>query len=256
MKDISQLKRVLEGAMFAANEPMSIDKLLNLFEEGKAPDRKLAREALQALQQDYTDRGVELKDLASGWQFQVCQDLSGWVKRLWQERAPRYSRALMETLALVVYRQPITRAEIESVRGVAVSTQIVKTLEEHGWIREVGHKDVPGRPALLATTKQFLDHFGMKSLSELPPLAEIQDLDAVGEALQQQLQLDDSEVKTEEKMMDGDQPDPNAPNESEAEAEEEKTPEEEGGENEGLPQHPDEKKEDESETEDSAAVSE
>ena len=114
MKDISQLKRVLEGAMFAANEPMSIDKLLNLFEEGKAPDRKLAREALQALQQDYTDRGVELKDLASGWQFQVCQDLSGWVKRLWQERAPRYSRALMETLALVVYRQPITRAEIES----------------------------------------------------------------------------------------------------------------------------------------------
>lgn len=243
MKDIDQLKRILEGAMFAANEPMSIDKILILFEEGKQPERQFVREALQALQEDYTDRGVELKELASGWHFQVCQDLSAWIKRLWQERAPRYSRALMETLSLIAYRQPITRAEIEAVRGVAVSTQIVKTLEEHGWIREVGHKDVPGKPALLATTKQFLDHFGMKSLNELPPLAELQDLDAAGEALQEQLELGEA-VQEGEKLMDGDQPDPNKPDPNKPDPDEhENTPEEEGSENEGMPQHPDEQKE-------------
>jgi segregation and condensation protein B len=191
--DINQLKRIIEGALFAANEPLNVDKLLALFEESETPERKDMQEALALLQQDYSERGIELCDLSSGYQFQVRADLSSWIRKLWQERPARYSRALMETLALVAYKQPITRAEIEQIRGVAVSTQIVKTLEEHGWIRTVGHKDVPGRPELLATTKQFLDHFGMKSLSELPPLDSLRDLELMGQNLQQELDLQASE---------------------------------------------------------------
>lgn len=196
MNDNSQpLKQIIEAALFAAGEPISIDKIVALFSQNKVPEKKDVRQALLALKQDYQDHGVELKEVASGWQFQVKQEFSPWIKQLWKIPAPRYSRALMETLALIAYKQPITRAEIEQVRGVSVSSQIVRTLEDHGWIRQIGHKDVPGKPALLATTKQFLDHFGMKTLNELPQLSDIHDLDAIGENLQKQLELEQDEPK-------------------------------------------------------------
>lgn len=190
MSENQALKPIIEAALFAAGEPVSIDKITSLFNDSQAPEKKAVRQALTALKEDYQDRGIELKEVASGWQFQVKQDFAPWIKQLWKMPAPRYSRALMETLALIAYKQPITRAEIEEVRGVAVSSQIIRTLEDHGWIRQVGHKDVPGKPALLATSKQFLDHFGMKSLNDLPQLGEIHDLDAMGDELQKQLQLD------------------------------------------------------------------
>ena len=146
---------------------------------------------LDTLVEEWSDRGIELKQVGSGYRFQVRQELSTWISRMNEERAPRYSRALLETLALVVYRQPITRAEIEDVRGVAVSTNIIKTLLEREWVRVVGHRDVPGKPALFGTTKGFLDYFNLKSLSELPPLAEIRDLDAVQKELE--LNIDNTE---------------------------------------------------------------
>lgn len=190
MNDMQQLKKIIEGALFAANEPLNSDKIISLFEEQEIPERKMISEAIQLLQEDYQDSAIELKELCSGYHFQVRAELAPWIKRLWQERPARYSRALMETLVLVAYKQPITRAEIEQVRGVAVSTQIVKTLEDHGWIRTVGHKEVPGKPALLATTKQFLDHFGMKSLSELPPLDSLREVELMEKSLQQELNLE------------------------------------------------------------------
>ncbi|MEM9243972.1 MAG: SMC-Scp complex subunit ScpB [Pseudomonadota bacterium] len=186
-----QLTRIIEGALFAADMPLSIDKLIALFEPKQAPNKQTIREVLLELQQQYHQHGIELKETASGWKFQVCQDLAPWIKQLWKMPAPRYSRALMETLALIAYKQPITRAEIEDIRGVAVSSQIIRTLEDHGWIRQAGHRDTPGRPALLVTTKQFLDHFGMKSLKELPALNELTDLDAMTEDLQKQLNLEE-----------------------------------------------------------------
>jgi segregation and condensation protein B len=189
MNDMQQLKKIIEGALFAANEPLNIDKIISLFEEHEIPEHKTIAEAIKSLQEDYHDGAIELKELCSGYHFQVRAELAPWIKRLWQERPARYSRALMETLVLIAYKQPITRAEIEQIRGVAVSTQIVKTLEDHGWIRTVGHKEVPGRPALLATTKQFLDHFGMKSLSELPPLDSLREVELMEKNLQQELNL-------------------------------------------------------------------
>lgn len=185
MQDTKQLHRILEGAIFAAGEPLSIDRLSSLFEDNQRPEKQVMREALEELSSHYEGRGIELKQLASGYQFQVKSDLSTWIKRLWEEKPPRYSRALMETLALVAYRQPITRAEIEEVRGVVVSTNIMRTLVEHGWIRIVGHRDVPGKPGLYATTKQFLDNFGLKSLNELPPLSDIQDFNQMEKGLEE-----------------------------------------------------------------------
>jgi len=176
MRETTQLERILEGALFAAGYPLSMDQMLDLFEERAKPEKKAVKEALESLAKDYENRGIELKELASGFQFQVKSDLSFWIKHLWEERPAYYSRALLETLAIIAYRQPITRAEIEEIRGVTVSSPMVKTLLDREWVRVVGHKDVPGRPALLATTKAFLDYFGMKSLSELPTLSEIQAL--------------------------------------------------------------------------------
>jgi len=187
MQDPKQLHRIIEGALFAANEPLSLKRIAALFTEDEQPDEKNIRQALQELIADYSGRGIELKELASGYQFQIKADLSKWIKRLWEERPPRYSRALLETLVLIAYRQPITRGEIEEVRGVSVSSSIMKTLMEREWVRIVGHRDVPGKPGLYATTKAFLDYFGLKSLSDLPPLAEVRDLDKIGEKLQQQL---------------------------------------------------------------------
>jgi segregation and condensation protein B len=180
----SQLKKILEGALFASGQPMNIEHLGFLFEDHDRPDAAAFREALDELKIDYAERGLELKEVASGFRFQVRQEYGPWVSRLWEEKAPRYSRALLETLALIAYRQPITRSEIEEIRGVSVSSHIVKTLLEREWIRVAGHRDVPGRPALFATTRQFLDAFNLKGLSELPSLAEIRDLDRINEELQ------------------------------------------------------------------------
>ena len=173
-----QLKQILEAALLASGKPLSLDQIASLFRGEEQPDRQAIRAALEALAADCGTRGIELNEVGSGYRIQVRAEFAPWVSRLWEERPGRYSRALMETLALIAYRQPITRGEIEEVRGVSVSTQIIKTLEEREWVRVVGHRDVPGRPALYATTRAFLDHFNMKSLDDLPTLAEVRDLDA------------------------------------------------------------------------------
>ena len=171
------LVQILEGALLAAGEPLSVQRMALLFEENERPSKDDIRAAIKTVGERCNDRGYELVHVASGYRFQVRQNLSTWVGRLWQERPARYSRALMETLSLIAYRQPITRGEIEEIRGVAVSTNIIKTLLEREWVRVVGHRDVPGRPAMYATTRQFLDYFNLKSLDQLPPLAEIKELD-------------------------------------------------------------------------------
>jgi segregation and condensation protein B len=174
-----QLKNILEAAMLAAGEPLSVERLLGLFPEEARPESAEVREALQALGEDCATRGVELKEVSSGFRLQVKRDLAPWVSRLYEERAPRYSRALLETLVLIAYRQPITRGEIEDIRGVTVSTNIIKTLQEREWIRVVGHREVPGKPALYGTTRAFLDYFNLKSLGDLPSLAEIRSLEVI-----------------------------------------------------------------------------
>ena len=172
------LKKVIEAALMVAGRPLSINQLLDLFEKSEdKPERADLRAALTELQTDFAEHGVELKEVASGFRFQVRSDYAQWVNRLYDERVPRYSRALLETLAIIAYRQPITRGEIEDIRGVSVNTNIIKTLQEREWIKVVGHRDVPGKPELLATTKQFLDYFNLKQLSDLPSLAEIKDYD-------------------------------------------------------------------------------
>lgn len=173
------LEHILEAAMLAAGKPLSLDRMRELFDEAERPSVRQFHNALARLQEQYLGRAIELKEVASGWRLQVREEYSPWVSRLWEERPQRYSRALLETLSLIAYRQPITRGEIEDIRGVAVSSQIVKTLMEREWVRIVGHRDVPGRPAMYATTRQFLDHFNMASLSELPALAELRDLDQI-----------------------------------------------------------------------------
>ena len=181
--DGQELKRVIEGALFAADGPLSLDQLMGLFEGEEPPARETLREALAELATDYEGRGVELQEVGSGFRFQVREAYATWIGRLWEERPPKYSRALLETLALIAYRQPITRAEIEEIRGVTVSTNIVRTLQEREWIKVVGHRDVPGKPAMYGTTRQFLDYFNLKSLSELPTLAELRDIDKINEEL-------------------------------------------------------------------------
>ena len=184
------LENVVEGALLAAGEPLSLDRLMNLFQIDDAVDKGQLREALTALEARYEPTGLMLKEVASGWRIQVREQLAPWVSRLWDERPARYTRALLETLALIAYQQPLTRSDIEHVRGVAVSSNIVKTLLERDWIRIVGHRDVPGRPALYGTTRTFLDYFNLKSLDALPPLAEIRDLEQLSKSLG--LPLEDS----------------------------------------------------------------
>jgi segregation and condensation protein B len=177
------LASVVEAVLLAAGRPVSVDQLLELFEETQRPPAEEVAAALRELQQSYAGRGVELREVASGWRVQIRPQHADVVSRLWQERPSRYSRALLETLALIAYRQPITRGEIEDIRGVTVSTTIMRTLHERNWIRVVGHREVPGRPELLGTTREFLDYFGLKSLDDLPTLAELQDLDDIKEQL-------------------------------------------------------------------------
>jgi len=174
-----KLKQIIEGALLAAGRPLSVDSILSLFLDEDQPSRDEIREAIKSLQDDCANRGVELKEVSTGFRFQVKADLAEWVARLWEEKASKYSRATLETLALIAYRQPITRSEIEDVRGVSVSSHIVKSMLEREWVRVIGHRDVPGRPALYGTTKTFLDYFGLKSLSELPPLAELRNIESI-----------------------------------------------------------------------------
>ena len=174
--DQTLVTRIVEAALLAASQPLTVVQLHGLFPLDEPAPEGSVEAALVDLQAACEARGVELVELASGWRFQVRADVHPWVARLWTERQTKYTRATLETLALIAYRQPITRGEIEQVRGVAVNSSIIKALEEREWIRVVGHRDVPGRPELLATTKTFLDYFGLKRLDELPPLSELKDI--------------------------------------------------------------------------------
>ena len=178
--EMSRLKNILEAILLAADRTLTVIHLEGLFElDEERPTRDEIRQALHEMADDYETRGYELKQVASGFRLQVRQEYSTWVGRLWEERPARYTRALLETMALIAYRQPITRGEIEEVRGVSVSSNIIKTLLERDWIKVLGHKDVPGKPTLYGTTKEFLDYFNLKTLDQLPTLAEIKDLDSI-----------------------------------------------------------------------------
>lgn len=196
------LKQIIEGALLAAGRPLSLDALINLFDEIEQPEKSSLREVLQELETDYAGRGIEVKQVSSGWRIQVRTECSPWVSRLWDEKPGRYSRPLMETLALIAYRQPITRGEIEEIRGVSVSTHIIKTLLEREWVRVVGQRDVPGKPSLYSTTREFLDYFNLKSLAELPTLAEIRDLDEINRELDLVEQGSDELVADDEMVED------------------------------------------------------
>ena len=175
---IERLKPILEALFAASDKPLSVNQIFELFVgDLEQPGKDEIRQAIQELTQKYEGSGFELKQVASGFRFQVKTDFETWVARLWEQKPPRYSRALMETLALIAYRQPITRGEIEDIRGVSVSSNIIKTLQEREWVKPLGHKEVPGRPTLYGTTRTFLDYFNLKTLNDLPTLSEIRDLD-------------------------------------------------------------------------------
>ena len=185
----TSLKSILEALLLASGEPLSLEILASVFTDEERPSNTEISKSLEALSDDYAERGLELKEVASGFRIQVREDANPWISRLWEERPQRYSRALLETLALIAYRQPITRGDIEEVRGVSVRTNIIRTLQEREWIRVVGHRDVPGKPALFGTTKVFLDYFNLASLDDLPSLAEIKDMGSI----EPELELENTE---------------------------------------------------------------
>jgi segregation and condensation protein B len=187
------LIQIIEAALMVAGRPLTVIHLQKLFEETERPETQEIRAALAAIQEKFQESGIELREVASGFQFQAKTSLSPWLAKLWEERAARYSRAFLETLALIAYRQPITRAEVEEIRGVSASSHHFKTLLEREWIRIIGYRDVPGKPALYGTTKDFLDHFNLKSLDQLPPLSELTDLASQEAKLQVQLELTEQE---------------------------------------------------------------
>lgn len=184
-----QLRNIIEAALLAASEPLSLDRLTKLFDGRSCPEKKELKETIAKLSEECETRGIEIKEVASGYRYQVKKELGPWIQKLWEEKPDRYSRATLETLALIAYKQPITRSEIESVRGVAVSPNIIRSLMEREWVQVSGQKEVPGRPDLLSTTKQFLDDFNIKSLSELPTLDEIKDLEEIEKKFEAQLKL-------------------------------------------------------------------
>ncbi len=188
----TSLKSILEAVLLAAGEPLNLAALAGVFTDDERPSDNDICKALEQLGEDYNERGLELKEVASGFRIQVREDTNPWVSRLWEERPQRYSRALLETLALIAYRQPITRGDIEEVRGVSVSTNIIRSLQEREWIRVVGHRDVPGKPALFGTTKAFLDYFNLSSLDDLPSLAEIKDMESLEPELELETTKDES----------------------------------------------------------------
>ena len=204
LNDPNELASLLEAFLLASGKPLSLERLAELFEEAERPELSVIRSALAVLARTCEGRAFELREVASGYRLQVRERFAPWVGRLWEERPQRYSRAMLETLALVAYRQPITRGEIEDIRGVAVNSQIVKTLLEREWIRVVGYRDVPGKPAMFATTRAFLDHFNLKSLDELPPLAALRELEP-----EPVLALDDGDIPVPESLQaraDAEQP--------------------------------------------------
>jgi len=184
-----QLKNIIEAALMVSEKPVNVIQLLALFEnETDRPEKADIKAAIEQIMQDYEGRGIELKEVSSGYRVQVNGDYADWVNHLFDDRPPRYSRALLETLAIIAYRQPVTRAEIEEIRGVSVSSNIIRTLQERSWIRVVGQRDIPGKPELLATSKEFLDYFNLKKLSELPLLSEIKDFDQINPDLFEELE--------------------------------------------------------------------
>jgi segregation and condensation protein B len=195
--DAGEIKYFIEAALLAAGRPLSVDQLQKLFDGRMAPEKQEIRQAIAALVEEYEPRGITISEVASGFRVQVKSAMADQLQKLWEERPPRYSRALFETLALVAYRQPITRGEIEEVRGVSVSPNIVRTLVERDWVRVVGHRDVPGRPEMFGTTKLFLDYFGLKKLDDLPPLADLSDW----ESLRVQLDLPEVEEDQSEEQV-------------------------------------------------------
>lgn len=196
--ETSKLKNIIEAALLASGQPLSLDQLQCLFEEHERPAKVDIRQILDILQEDYAGRGFELKEVASGYRIQVCAEMQPWISKLWEERPPKYSRAFLETLAIIAYRQPITRGEIEDIRGVSVSSQIMKTLLERGWIRIVGKRDVPGRPSIYGTTKEFLSYFNLKSLDQLPSLMELRDITEINAELDLRFAVEEGKGSQEE----------------------------------------------------------
>ena len=190
--DDNEIKYFVEAALLAAGRALTATQLQDLFDGRSTPDKSRIREAIAALREDYKDRGLTIGEVASGFRIQITATMADRLQKLWEERPPRYSRALFETLALIAYRQPMTRGEIEEIRGVSVSSNIIRTLLEREWVRVVGHRDVPGRPAMFGTTRQFLDYFGLKKLDDLPPLADLSDWESL------RVQLDLPDVEEEE----------------------------------------------------------
>jgi len=188
-----ELKNIIEAAIVVSEEPLTIDRMLSMFTDASKPERATIRELLLELEQDYERRGFELKRIDQGYRLQTREEYSPWLARLSAGRPPRYSRALLETLAIIAYRQPVTRGEIEEVRGVAVSTDIIRTLQEREWVRQVGVRDVPGKPALFATTREFLEYFNLEGLNQLPSLQDIRDMDTIAAELNMTLPLESSE---------------------------------------------------------------
>ncbi len=200
--ETQQLKLILQAVLTAAGGPLTAEELRKLFSRDERPEVKTIRDALKEMMTDYEEQAIELKQLASGYTLQIRADYAAYVGRLWEEAPPRYSRALLETISIIAYRQPVTRAEIENIRGVAVSTSMVRTLLEREWIKVIGHRDVPGKPAIYGTTKAFLDYFNLKNLQELPTLQEIQDFDKAADQLGEQLQ--EIDVQQQELSLDQD----------------------------------------------------
>jgi segregation and condensation protein B len=186
----TELKNIIEAALLVAGQPLSIDKMLTMFPAEPPPTREEIRAAIEHLEEEYAERVVELKQIDRAWRFQTRDKYASWITRLAEERPVRYSRALLETLAIIAYRQPVTRGDIEDIRGVSVSTDIIKTLLGREWIRQVGIRNVPGRPALYGTTREFLEHFNLKTLEELPPLSALRDLDVISQELNLRLDLE------------------------------------------------------------------
>ncbi len=232
MTDNNKLKQIVEAALLAAGKPLSLDEIISLFPEHEQPEKKQLREIMAELEEEYQGRGIEVTEVGSGFRIQVRSEFSPWVSKLWVERPPKYSRALLETLALIAYRQPITRGEIEDIRGVSVSTNIIKTLTEREWVRVVGHRDVPGKPALYASTKEFLDYFNLKSLNELPTLAEIRDLDSIN----RELELQDPDKLDEEQSAQSEQTADNSEMDDDSEESEQSVHSVEDGHSEDSPQ--------------------
>lgn len=199
---LAKFKMIIEAILFASEKPLTIEQLYNLLEHDLAVSRAQIRSMLDELMSEYQQRAIELVDVGGAFRFQTKSDYSEWVQLLWEEKPQKYSRALLETLALIAYRQPITRGDIEEIRGVAVSSNIIKTLQERNWVRVVGHREVPGRPAIYATTKQFLGHFNLKSLEDLPTLAEIRDIDLISKEVSAQLALGEEFELSAESLND------------------------------------------------------